>query len=366
MNTKLSNSNPTNVSLGEYQQLLSDISKIYEDAKDSTLIAVNKIRNRAYWLIGERIIQVEQKGEIRAQYGAHLLEQISRDLSLKYSNGFSISNIRSMRKFYLTHPIQQPAAELSWSHHQLLLKIKDENKRSYYEKKAASEGWSKRVLQQIIRDSHIDLEEVEVVEEIEESTGPVTEKTTLPILRGKPNLYQIKELKHTSEEFFAAPRLVIDCGFSLYKIADSHRFLQQKSGTMIQVKRSKDLAWEVSQEPKEKLYTYVAFIERVMDGGTVMANVDCGFGFWTKQRLRLRGIECPALNTKSGDEARMFVQTAVASSIFVIVKTYKSDKYDRYLTDIFYLPHIKDVDAVVREGRYLNQELLDQKLAVRI
>lgn len=83
------------------------------------------------------------------------------------------------------------------------------------------------------------------------------------------------------------------------------------------------------------------------------------------QKLRLRGIDCPELDTEEGRRAKRFVESRLKGCEFIVVKTYKdtTDKYDRYLADIFYAAGAGDPSLVAREGKYLNQELLDEKLA---
>ena len=92
-----------------YQKCLTDISEIYEHAR-STLV-------QAYWKIGKRIVQVEQKRSGKTRYGKYILKQLSDDLTRKYGRGFSLTNLKYMRSFYVTYPIGQPADQLEWSKH---------------------------------------------------------------------------------------------------------------------------------------------------------------------------------------------------------------------------------------------------------
>jgi endonuclease YncB( thermonuclease family) len=94
--------------------------------------------------------------------------------------------------------------------------------------------------------------------------------------------------------------------------------------------------------------------------------IDLGFDLFIQQKLRLRGIDCPEIDTEEGVKAKKFVQARLNSCDFIVIKTYKDtfDKYDRYLADIFYLKDTEDAQQVAQAGNYLNQELLDDKLAV--
>ena len=84
-----------------------------------------------------------------------------------------------------------------------------------------------------------------------------------------------------------------------------------------------------------------------------------------RQKLRLRGIDCPELSTAEGQRAKRFVQERLKGLDFIIIKTYKDrvDKYDRYLVDLFYSRDEKDPQKILKEGIFLNQELLDKGLA---
>jgi len=106
-------------------------------------------------------------------------------------------------------------------------------------------------------------------------------------------------------------------------------------------------------------------VVKILDGDTLDVNLRLGLGIFIEQRLRLRGIDCPELNTHEGRRAKGFVEKALKPCPWIIVKTHKdtSDKYDRYLADIFYLPDERDPQNIAGEGRFLNQELLDNRLA---
>ena len=104
-------------------------------------------------------------------------------------------------------------------------------------------------------------------------------------------------------------------------------------------------------------------MERIIDGDTLWVKIDCGFNTWVRQKLRLKSIDAPEIPTKKGQSAKRFVQQTLKRCEFLVVKTYQSDKYDRYLADIFYLPMEKDENAVAAQGDLLNQKLLDERLA---
>lgn len=107
------------------------------------IISTNSHLVMTYWQVGQYIVEYEQKGSDRAQYGQKLLETLSKDLSLMHGKGFSISNMKRMRQFYLIFPIgAKPSHLLSWSHYVELLKIENPLERSFYEKQTLLEHWS--------------------------------------------------------------------------------------------------------------------------------------------------------------------------------------------------------------------------------
>jgi len=88
----------------QYESVLGDVSKVIEAARQSAARTVNSIMTAAYWLIGRRIVEFEQKGKARAAYGERLLQRLAQDLSAKFGRGFSYPNLNKFRQFYLTYP----------------------------------------------------------------------------------------------------------------------------------------------------------------------------------------------------------------------------------------------------------------------
>ena len=104
----------------------------------------------AYWNIGKAIYEFCGEND-RAAYGEQVLSDISGKLTTEFGKGYSISNLRSMRRFYLAFQKQQTlSAELSWSHYQLLMRVENEKARAFYAEEAVKSGWSVRQLQRQI------------------------------------------------------------------------------------------------------------------------------------------------------------------------------------------------------------------------
>jgi predicted nuclease of restriction endonuclease-like (RecB) superfamily len=170
-----------------YQRALGDIAGVIEAGRESAARSVNTIMTAAYWIIGRRIVELEQQGSARALYGEHLLERLSGDLSPRYGRGFSAVNLRLMRRFYLGWPsakirqtlsIESPRVRrqlallpppgrlsirqtvpveltlvrlgesfpLPWSDYVRLMQVENPEARAFYEAEAVRSGWSLRQL----------------------------------------------------------------------------------------------------------------------------------------------------------------------------------------------------------------------------
>ena len=131
----------------EYDRLLTNVGKTLKQGRQNTAAAINSAMVETYWKIGRQIVEYEQHGNEKAEYGSGLLKRLSNDLSIRYGGGFGMSNISKMRKMYLNYPILQTlSAKLSWSHYVELLKIDDLLERSFYEKQCEIERWGVREL----------------------------------------------------------------------------------------------------------------------------------------------------------------------------------------------------------------------------
>ena len=131
----------------EYDALLQHVGDTLEKGRKSVVNAVNSLMVRTYWEIGRQIVEYEQHGNEKAEYGSDVLNRLSRDLTDRYGKGFSHSNVVYMRRLYLTYPKSQTLSDfLSWSHYIELLKIDDPLERAFYKKEAENEHWGVREL----------------------------------------------------------------------------------------------------------------------------------------------------------------------------------------------------------------------------
>lgn len=136
--------------------LLHDLSAIIDEARHKAYAAVNIVMVQRNWLLGKRIAEEELKGEERAEYGAKIIEELSKELTLNFGKGFTKSNLYQFTLFYKEFPSIFHTASgkssvlLSWSHYRTLLQVDDGVARNWYLNEAAEQTWSVRTLQRNI------------------------------------------------------------------------------------------------------------------------------------------------------------------------------------------------------------------------
>ncbi|GHV41107.1 hypothetical protein AGMMS49546_16300 [Spirochaetia bacterium] len=133
-----------------------EIAEILQKARQTAYKAVNTVMVQTNWQIGKRIVEQEQKGKSRADYGDYLIVNLSRYLAGTFGEGFSEANLWNFRQFYLTFPnglefSTQCVENLSWTHWRLLIRLDDEIERDYYIKEASEQNWSTRLLERNIK-----------------------------------------------------------------------------------------------------------------------------------------------------------------------------------------------------------------------
>lgn len=147
--------------------MLSGVVDLLESARRAAARSVNAVMTATYWLIGQRLVEHEQRGSERASYGAEMVERLSADLSARYGRGFGRSNLFQMRSFYVAYRdiVQTPSGQsakphslkelagrllLPWSHYVRLLSLPTAEARTFYEAEALRGGWTVRQLERQI------------------------------------------------------------------------------------------------------------------------------------------------------------------------------------------------------------------------
>jgi len=329
-----------------YDQLRHAISEARAGVRVRVEKAVEQERVREAWEIGRLIDAHVLQHKERADYDQQVISRLAGDL------GMSDSELYRMLEFYRAYPIFAHARQLSWSEYRELLSVNDPKEREVLAERTEKESWNRERLRREVKNvqgGRVPLEETLV--------SPTPEP-------GKVGTYRIVKATVGPE----TGQGVIDLGFSnYYKTSKDLRF---KEGAIIEAtppfggggSAPSDLI-KLSKRTSADLYTYRAYVVRVLDGDTLEVVVDLGFGVRSVQTLRLRGIDAPELITRDGVEAKEFVQSSLAKLIRerqpLLIKTVKSDKYDRYLADIFYTDK-------AGKSQYLNNRLLEEGHAVRV
>jgi predicted nuclease of restriction endonuclease-like (RecB) superfamily len=127
----------------EMDRWVDEIKGITATARNQISRDMNNIMLTTYWRVGQTIVEREQNGELKAQYGKRVLTELSKRLTRELGRGYSKSNLYKMRDFYTVYPtFRMPSGKLSWSHYIELKGVADSDARSFYERECANAGWS--------------------------------------------------------------------------------------------------------------------------------------------------------------------------------------------------------------------------------
>ncbi len=332
-----------------YDQLVSAIRQ----ARQASAQKMSQEKVRLAWETGKLIDQHILKNAERADYGKQVILRLAKDL------GTSETELKYMLQFARTYPIRPISDELTWSDYRELLSLNDPAKRVELAELARKGKWDiNRIRQEIKRINA-------------SKSGKNLPSEFLESKPGKVGVYRV--IKATVGPY--AGQLALDLGFSnYYQPGELKGF---KEGDIVFSEKTKEgYSLSGSDATFDDLYTYRAYLVKIIDGDTFSAIIDLGFEFVTEQKLRLRGLDAPEIDSVEGQAAKEFVESSLrggksgkteAIYVPVLIKTLKSDKYDRYLADVFYTPardsHERPVNG---KTKYLNNELLEHKLAVKI
>ena len=123
------------------EQLFAQIKQMLDNARRQIARTVNATTVEAYWQVGKYIVEYEQQGKARAEYGKGVIPNLSKRLMVEYGGGFTITNLKVMRQFYLLYPKGHALRDqLSWTHWRALLRVQDEVARSYYISECVAEN----------------------------------------------------------------------------------------------------------------------------------------------------------------------------------------------------------------------------------
>ncbi len=132
----------------EDRLFIQEIKLLITQAREKAYAAINSAMVEVYWQMGKRIVEEEQQGKERADYGTQLLKELSKELTKEFGKGFSTGSLYYYRQFYLTFPeiFATPWRILSWSHYKRLMQVSNQEARNWYLKEAQEQMWSYRTL----------------------------------------------------------------------------------------------------------------------------------------------------------------------------------------------------------------------------
>jgi len=146
--------------MNELNDFYSSIREILSKARQKAYTAVNFAMVEAYWQIGRRIVEQEQQGRERANYGEFLIKSLSIELKNEWGNGFSVANLKNFRQFYQVFPNFEKSytvrSQLTWSHYRLIMRVDNPDARDFYLHECAEQRWSTRVLERNINSFHFE------------------------------------------------------------------------------------------------------------------------------------------------------------------------------------------------------------------
>ncbi len=280
---------------------------------------VNREKVVMSWQIGKEI-ESHLKENKRAGYGEELFKQLTKDAAIEKTT------LYQMHSFYKTYPkLPDEKKALSWSHYRNLIAVKDAQTRAQLEDLVVQKNLGTNKLQQAIGET-----------KKVKKKNLVTKK--LRVTRGKLFTYSLTKDKE------------VDLGFNVFVLRASCVVL---GGASVKIPEAPSTKHEARNE-----FTYVAELERVVDGDTIHVKLDLGFGIKHREILRLAKINAAEAETKEGKRATVALKKILKDVSFLVVKTSQTDIYGRYIADVFFGKG--SPEKVAAEGEYLNQLLLDR------
>ncbi len=344
----------------------SDYKKILKQVQLSIKQAQNRItRNKVEmaWRIGQIIDRSLEKKDEKI-YGTNLIEQLERDTSINKKV------LYKMRSFFQTYPkLPKDDPKLNWSHYRVLSGVKNLSERQALEDLTRENSWDSDELQrqkasfekgggarsvtEDFGDTNSDLTSLKSPSAASAAPPPFSKEAgKIQPSRGKVFTYKIVEVIGSDKKFF-------DCGFGIFREVNQPL---PRGAKVVLMKGSKPVK---SAATPQQVYTYKAFLKRIVDGDTIHANIDLGFGTFHEEIIRLAKINTPEANTEDGKKATKELEKILKTVPFFVLKSIKTDIYNRYVADIFLPKNVSDCDLqnTADIGIYLNQLLLDRGMA---
>jgi len=300
----------------------------------------------SYWRVGKFTHEHLLGEKERSEHGSAFFEQFAQDVER------DASTLSRCLQFYRAYPILAAPQELTWEHYKSLITIKDEKERKKLEQLIVRNDWNTKEFRDYLRLRH-------ALEAAQDEDNPVAQ---LKLTRGRLNVYKVVAPGVRVGANGRSP-LLIDYGFGVLRAFSQGEQKGFQDGDLIERSSGSYVTTDIDDALR---YTYKAYVERVVDGDTLLVLIEGGGGNLVRERLRLRGINCPEAASGEGKRAKRFVERKLGACAFIIIRTYKEkvDPHARYITDVFYLPEAGDAAQAAAQGYFLNQQLLDERLGV--
>jgi endonuclease YncB( thermonuclease family) len=324
-----------------YNTLRRSVAEILAEGRQRAEQAVEQEKVTTYWEVGKVLQEHLLDHRDRADYGGQVITRLASDMEI------SDRRLYEMLKFHRQFPILHAHAELGLTHYRMVLSLKNPVERGFYLDQTEKNGWSTRELKSQIRSGAYRRSLAE----------PERPSTPVPT-RGRLYTYRIRALEGDA--------VVVDLGFSHERRLPRSSAQNLKPGDLVESTREGRSGFHLTSSGLDHQFrfTYKAEVLRIVDGDTLRVRAHLGFDSAVRHTLRLRGINTPEMSSPEGEEAKAFVEAALAEVDFVVARTYWRGRYGRYLADIFYLPGAENPQVVADEGVYLNRELVEKGLAV--
>jgi predicted nuclease of restriction endonuclease-like (RecB) superfamily len=140
--------------MNQLSNFYEDISNILQEARKKVYTSINAEMIMAYWRIGKKIVQEEQNGSSKANYGANLIKELAKRLTKDFGKGFTLANVKNFRQFYLIFPDFEISyavrSFLTWTHYRTIMRVENPDARKYYIEEAGAQRWGTRQLERNI------------------------------------------------------------------------------------------------------------------------------------------------------------------------------------------------------------------------
>jgi len=332
-----------------YQGLLRAVTGVLSSGLLAARKALEYQRLKTYWELGRCIRTAVSASGGELVLGDALFARISRDLRRQTGLDLKIDTIRRVVQFHRNYTRFPKKTTLTFTHYIALQRVQNPTARRRLEARA------------IRRD--MTAEDVKA-EAARLNRGAIAARVSrgrkLTVARGEPFVYYARQVTGMrGEKVF-----LIDCGFKIHlDFPPYNRYIPSHSGPVRSRKDNGVCRILRYKRGLDKLYTYPATVTRVVDGDTLDARIDVGFGIRLSDRLRLKGVNAPELKTPAGRKAREFLKDRLDRCPVIIVRTSKAGMYGRWLADVFSLAGCGDPHRIAIEGAYVNQALLDEGMA---